>query len=91
VISQAEPIQTPTAAADPARRKHRHLAANRVDDLRDEHHAGDLAGMPARLITLGHHDVHPAGHVAAGVVRLAGQRGHQHAAVVGLADDVRGW
>ncbi len=44
VVSQAEPIQTPTApererggdlaaAADPARGEHRHLRADRVDDL----------------------------------------------------------
>ena len=78
------------AAADPARREHRYLAADRVHDLRDEHHAGDLAGVPARLVALGHHDVDPASHVAARVVRLPGQRGDQHAAVVRPLDDVRG-
>ena len=44
--------------------------------------------MPARLVALGDHDVHAAGDLPAGVFRLPGQRGHQHAALVRAGDDV---
>ena len=47
----------------PARR------ADRVDDLRHQHHAGDLAGVAAGLVALGDHDVHAAVHVDRGRAR----------------------
>ena len=59
-----------------------------VDDLRYQHHAGDLPGMSARLIALGDDDVHAGRHVMTGVPGLPGQRRHQHAPLVGARDDV---
>ncbi len=77
-----------TPAADPARGQHRHPVADRVDDLRDQHHAADLAGVPARLVALGDDDVDPARDLVTGVLRLPRQRRHQDAALVGACDDV---
>ena len=96
VSSQAEPIQTPAAPSASAAATWRPQpippaastgtrVADRVDDLRDEHHAPDLAGVAAGLVPLGDDDVHAAGDLRAGVLRLPGQRRHQHAALV------RGW
>ena len=64
-------------------------AGERVYDLGDQDHAGDLAGVPARLVALGHHDVHAAGHVPARVPGRPSQRRDQHAALVRAGDDVR--
>ena len=85
VVSHTEPVHTPWA---PERHGRRHLAApgdaaggqhragrHGVDDLGDEHHGGDLAGVAAGLVALGHDDVDAGGHVALGVLALAGQGG----------------
>ena len=60
VVSHTEPHHTPSApramrggdlaaAADAAGGEHRACGADGVDDLGDEHHGGDLAGVAAGL------------------------------------------
>ena len=86
--AQGERRRDLAAAADPARGEHRDARAHGVNDLGYQDHGGDLAGVPARLVALGDHDVHAVGDLPAGVLRLPGQRGHQHAALVRAGDDV---
>ena len=64
------------AAADAAGAEHRD-GGDRVDDLGDEHHRADLAGVAAGLGALGDDEVDPGLHVALGVHRLAGQGADQ--------------
>jgi hypothetical protein len=86
--AEGERCRDLAAAADTARGEDGRLLADCVDDLRDQDHGGDLAGVPARLVALGDHDVHAAGDLPAGVLGLPGQRGDQHAALVRAGDDV---
>src|SRR5439155_25804504 len=71
-----EPHRPRPHALGAQRHRRRHLAApgdapggqyrqgrHGVDDLGDEHHGGDLAGVAAGLVALGHDDVDAGGHV----------------------------
>ena len=75
------------AAADTTGREHG-CGRDRVDDLRDEDHRGDLARVPARLVALRHHDVDTVVDVALRVHRLARERRDLHAVLVRAIDDV---
>ena len=99
VVSHTEPHHTPSApsasaaaicrpVADPTGGEHRDRR-HRVDDLGDQHHRADLAGVPAGLVTLGDHEVDAGGDVTHGVRRLAGQRGDLDALLVRSRDHVR--
>ena len=77
------------AAADAAGREHRR-GRDRVDDLGDEHHRRDLAGVAAGLVALGDDHVDAVVHVALRVLGLAGERGDLHAVLVRLVDHVLG-
>ncbi len=101
VVSQYEPIHTPAAPSESAATICRPepippaastgtLGTDRVDHLGDQHHAGDLAGVPARLVALRDHDVDAAGHVPGRVLGLAGQRGDRDAVIVRGRDHVVG-
>jgi hypothetical protein len=46
--------------------------------------------VPARFVTLGHHDVDTILHVPLRVHGLAGERGDLHAVRVGLVDHILG-
>ena len=73
--------------ADATGGQHRHRGDG-VDDLGDQHHRADLAGVPAGLVALGDHEVDAGGDVAHGVRRLAGERGDLDALGVGPLDHV---
>ena len=61
------------AAADAAGAEHRDVADG-VDDLGDQHHRADLAGVPAGLAALGDDHVDAGVDVALGVLGGARQR-----------------
>ena len=88
--AQGERGRDLAAGADAAGAEHGHVGTDGVDDLRGEHHAGDLAGVAARLVALGHDDVDAVPDVRERVLGRAGQRRHLHAGRVGLLDDVHG-
>ena len=60
----------------------RDLLADGVDDLRDERHRGDGAGVAAGLGALGDDEVAPAGDGADGVADLAAHRADEDVVVV---------
>ena len=74
-------------AADAAGREHRRRR-DRVDHLGNEHHRGDLAGVPAGFVTLRDDDVDAVVDVPLRVHRLARERGDLHAVLVRAIDDV---
>ena len=87
VVSHIDPVHTPWAPsaseaatwrprADAARAEHGYVGPDRVDDLGGQHHAGDLAGVAAGLVALGHDDVHAVLDVRERVLGGAGQGGH---------------
>ena len=89
VVSHTEPHHTPCApsasdaadlpaVADAARGEHRRRRHG-VDDLGDEHHRADLAGVAAGLVALGDDDVDAGVLLALGVLRLADEAGDDHA------------
>ena len=61
-------------------------ASHRVDDLGDQGHGGDQAGVAAGLGALGHHDVAPGVEGPPGVVHLAAHVDHQDAVAVAELD-----
>src|SRR6185437_16988785 len=71
-----------TSRTDAAGRQHGYVATDGVDDLRDQHHAGDLPGVPARFVALRYDDVHALADVPLRVLSLAGERGHRDALAV---------
>ena len=85
VVSHSEPVHTPWAPsaseaaiwrprADATGAEHGDVGADGVDDLGGEHHAGDLAGVAAGLVALGHDDVHAVLHVRQRVLGGTGER-----------------
>jgi hypothetical protein len=78
------------AGADAAGSENMRVGADRVDDVRHEHHRGDLAGVAARLGALRDDDVDAVVDVRTGVLGLAGECGHGHAVLVREVDDVLG-
>ena len=80
----------PSAVEDPAGRHHGDLGADRVDDLGDQRHGGDQAGVPPGLGPLGDHDVASGVEGAAGMVDLAAHVDDQHVVAVAEIDDVGG-
>src|SRR5262249_31392397 len=78
------------AAADAAGGEHRQRR-DRVDDLRPQDDAADLARMTAALGALGDHDVDAGLLVLARLLDLAAQGGDQPAGRVDLVDDLPGW
>ncbi len=78
-VSQIDPVHTPWAPsaseaatwrprADAAGAEHGHVGADGVDDLGGEHHRGDLTGVAAGLVALGHDDVDAVRDVGQGVL-----------------------
>lgn len=61
-----------------------------LDDLRDQDHGGDVAGVAARLVALGDDDVDARLRVAAGVLGAAREGGDEDPVFVGAGDDVGG-
>ena len=95
------PIHTPSAprasgrgeaapVEDAARGDDRDLLADGVDDLGNERHRGDRAGMATGLGALGDDEVAPAGDGGDGVADLAAHRGDDDPGVVQRVDDVAG-
>ena len=80
----------PAAVEQPAGGDDRDLLADGVDDLRDERHRGDGAGVAAGLGALGDDEVAPAGDGADGVADLAAHRADEDVGVVQGVDDSRG-
>ena len=78
------------AVEDPPGGDDRHLLADGVDDLRDEGHRGDGAGVATRLGALGDDEVAPAGDGSDGVAHLAAHRADDDVGVVQGVDDVAG-
>ena len=72
-------------AADAAGGEHRH-GGDSVDDLRDQHHGSDLAGVAASFAALGDDQVDPDRHVPLGVHPGAGQGTHLDALLVATPD-----
>jgi hypothetical protein len=70
-------------AADATRGEHGRRC-DRVHDLGDEHHGGDLARVAARLVTLGHDDVDAGRLLALGVLALTDERRDRDVLTVGL-------
>ena len=66
------------------------MLADGVDDLRDEGHRGDGAGVATRLGALGDDEVAPAGDGSDGVAHLAAHRTDDDVGVVQGVDDVAG-
>ena len=81
---QAPPVE------DAAGRDDRHLVADRVDDLGDERHGRDLAGVAAGLGALGDDDVAAGLDRRDGVAHLAAHVDDEHVAAVAEVDDVAG-
>ena len=90
VVSQYEPIHTPVAPSASAAAICRPepmppaastgaSAADRVHDLRHQHHRRDLAGVAACLVPCATTMSTPLSTCARGVLRLAGQRRDRHA------------
>jgi hypothetical protein len=61
---------------------------DRVDDVGGQHHAGDLTGVAAGLVALGHDDVDAVGDVRQRMLGRAGERGDLDAVLVALLDHV---
>ena len=77
-----------TAVEDAAGSDDRDSRTDGVDDLRDERHRGDGAGVPARLGSLGDDEVAAAGDGGDGVAHLAAHRSDDDSGVVEAVDDV---
>ena len=73
----------------PAGAEHRDVADG-VDDLGDQHHGADLAGVAAGLVALRDDQVDAGLHVALGVLGCAGQRADPPALGLGPLDHVLG-
>ena len=67
-----------------------HPVADRVDDLGDEGHRGDRAGVAAGLGALGHDEVAAGLDRGDGVADLAAHDDDEHVVVVAQVDDVAG-
>ena len=76
------------AATDAAGAEHRDVADG-VDDLGDQHHRADLAGVPAGLAALGDDHVDAGVDVALGVLGGARQRADRAAFLLDAFDHVR--
>lgn len=87
--SECEPGGGLFAAADAAGGQYGQRGDG-FDDLGDEHHGADLAGVPARFVPLGDDDVDARRRVPAGVFGAAREGGDQDAVGVGAFDDVGG-
>ncbi len=77
-----------TSVEDAASGDDRDLLADGVDDLRDEGHRGDRAGVSTGLGALGDDEVAAAGDRADGMAHLAAHRGDDDPGVVEGVDDV---
>ena len=64
---------------------------HRVDDLRDEDHRGDLAGVAAGLGALGDDDVGAGGRVAGGVDRRPAEGGDEDVFLMRALDQIGRW
>ena len=73
---------------DAARRDHRDAVADLVDDLRDERHGRDRAGVAARFGALRDHEVAPGLDRRDRVAHLAAHARDEHVAVVEDLHDV---
>ena len=62
-----------------------------VDDLGDQHHRADLAGVAAGLGTLGDDQVHPCCLMAFGVLRAPCERADQSALLFDSIDEELWW
>ena len=74
------------APADASRPEHGQVDG--VDNLGDQHHGADLAGVAAGFVSLGDDDVHSSSLVALGVHRPARQGANQLAGILGRIDHV---
>ena len=99
--SHTEPVQTPWApramaaaiwrpSPIPPAASTGTRGADRVHDLGDQHHGGDLAAMATGFGALGHDHVDADRQLALGVLLRADQGADQQAVGVGLVDHVLG-
>ena len=77
-----------TTAANTTRTEHRHPVADRVDDLGDQHHRPDLAGVTTGFGPLCDHQIDAGRDMAFGMLGLAGQRADESSFFMGSLEHV---